>query len=296
MKICAVVVAFDPDQAFSERLGEIGRQADGVVVIDNSPSAEGQDRVSAAVSRCSCPLIRNASNEGLGKALNQGIEWAKANSYSHVLLFDQDSTPHKDMVPVLRRIWPQMRNDAAILGSNFLERRSQRQWLTSSCAGPDRWQPVPSLTTSGMLLPLATVETLGLFCESLFVDLVDMEYSLRARARSIRFGATCQIIMTHEVGAMKRASILGRVVWPSHHSTQRRYFMARNTVVLLKQYGLSDPRWAVSAVLSLVKSLILVSLFERDRPQKFRATITGLVDGVHLNPRDDTAACLHLDQ
>jgi rhamnosyltransferase len=283
MEICAIVVAFDPDQRFSERLDKIGRQADGVVIIDNSPSPQGKALVDNAVSRYTCPLIRNETNAGLGKALNQGIAWAKENGHSHVLLFDQDSTPHNNMVQELRRIWRQMGSDVAILGSNFLERRSQRQWLPDSCPEPGEWQPVPSLTTSGMLLPIATVERIGMFCESLFVDLVDMEFSLRARSRQIPFGATCEIVMTHEVGNMQRERIFRRVVWPSHHSVQRRYYMARNTVVLLKRYGRSEPRWALSAVLSLVKSLILVSLFEKNRGPKFRATMSGLADGAGLS-------------
>jgi rhamnosyltransferase len=283
MRICAIVVAYDPDNDFAKRLDEIARQVDGALVIDNSPTPESRDRVDRAISQCSCSLIRNERNVGLGHALNQGIEWARSRAYSHVLLFDQDSTPHQHMVNVLKNVWIQMASPDAILGSNFLEARSQRQWLASVCEGQGDWQPVSSLTTSGMLLPLATVDRIGPFCEPLFVDLVDMEFSLRARRQGVLFGVTCQVVMTHQVGHMKRERLLGRVVWPSHHSAQRRYYMAKNTVILLKQYGKTYPQWAFAAVVSLVKSLILVAVFEDDRLHKFQSSIAGLFSGLRMH-------------
>ena len=55
-------------------------------------------------------LIAPRENLGVAAAQNQGIEWAKQQGATHVLLLDQDSLPHPDMVARLSEWNDQLTN------------------------------------------------------------------------------------------------------------------------------------------------------------------------------------------
>jgi GT2 family glycosyltransferase len=46
-------------------------------------------------------LILNSANEGVGRAINQGAQWAESRDYRWMLMLDQDATVAPDMVETL---------------------------------------------------------------------------------------------------------------------------------------------------------------------------------------------------
>lgn len=257
-------------------------QVANLVIIDNSESAAAIAYVAETANALQVMVVANGGNRGLGHALNRGVHWARQLGYTHVLLLDQDSTVNPDMVSATLQAREAVGGGRVIVGANFVDINSGKPWIAARDAPEQLVADVTSLTTSGTILSSNDVDQLGDFCEALFVDLVDMEYSLRAREAGYRLVATVRPLMTHEVGSKTPARLFGRTVWPSHHSPLRRRLMARNTVLLLRRYARRQPHWAVREVTALGKSLLLVILFERQRLIKVQRTIAGLVDGFRM--------------
>jgi rhamnosyltransferase len=281
-RICAVIVTYYPDSGVVERARLIVRQVGAVIVVDNGSGPEHEDILHSLSLIPHLTLLRNDSNVGLATALNQGVGWAKNHGFGWALLFDQDSTPLGSMVAELSQISLALGGEASttLIGSNFVDVNSGRAWLVVPDDPNRSWTDAKTMTTSGTLMPLSAFDALGPFRSDLLVDLVDMEYSLRARSRGYRIVASVRPLMIHTVGAKTRRRFLWRTVWPSHHPPLRRYYMARNLVQLVREYGASDPRWAFTEVLALGKALVLVVFYEESKFSKLTSSARGVISGL----------------
>ena len=281
-RTCAVIVTYNPDAALSERVRLLACQLAAVIVIDNASELEHSARLQSLSRIANVTVLQNDTNWGLAAALNQGARWAKEQGFEWTLLLDQDSTPLDSMVAELAQISHGLGQEAraALLGSNFVDVNSGRAWLNPADHPNRSWVDAKSMTTSGTLIPLSAFDVLGPFRSDLFVDLVDMEFGLRARSQGYRLIISVRPLMLHTVGAKRKRRFFWRTVWPSHHSAQRRYYMARNLTLLVREYGPNDPKWALHNVLALAKSLLLVVLFEDSRLSKLTFTGRGIIAGL----------------
>jgi rhamnosyltransferase len=150
------------------------------------------------------------------------------------------------------------------------------------------WEELDYVITSGSLISLAAYTAIGPFREELFIDYVDMDYCLRARARGFRVIKTRTPLMTHAIGAYTQHRWLGKTKWTTNHSPDRRYYIARNDTVMLREYGNYPAglwRWK-----SFVRSFRLckrIALYERMKLPKIMAVGQGWWHGVRgrLGPR-----------
>lgn len=286
-RVCAVVVTFNPDSRFFERLTGIVRQDRDILIVDNSTekkSRRGLERQLQGIG--SIHLISNRGNMGLAAALNTGMAWAVENGYRGVVTFDQDSESFPFQIDTLTSIYmsiPQ-KNKIALIGSSFVEaaeyspQNRPKEFLKTS------WRPVLFVITSGCFVPLNSYLKLGPFRREFFIDDVDNEYCLRARRHGYRILQSKAPLMRHTVGhpvtIRGLKSPLGRKIRTSGHSASRRYYMARNTSVLFREYFLSDPLPVLIKAYRLISALVYISLFESDKFKKLTYSFLGLWDGM----------------
>lgn len=286
--ICAVLVSFHPDPDLPARVNRILHEVGALVIVDNG-SGEAALRMLADVSSDSrVSLELNAENLGVARALNIGIRRARRLGYEWVLLFDQDSVVDPGMVDELISAHASFPEPArlAVLGAGFRDVHKPGAELSDSLETP--WEEVESVITSGSLLSLATMDRIGPFREEFFIDYVDSEYCLRARARGYRVAKTRKSLMAHAIGASTRHAILGIGKWTSNHSADRRYFMARNDTVMLKEYGrFRWGTWAFKSFERRVRTCKRIVLYEDRKLSKIGAVARGWWDGVrgNLGPR-----------
>lgn len=88
--VAAVVVAHHPDPGFASRLARVATQVAAVIVVDNHSSPPVRDHLADA-GVVHAELIENARNEGIGRALNHGVQRAAARGFRWVLTLDQDT-------------------------------------------------------------------------------------------------------------------------------------------------------------------------------------------------------------
>jgi rhamnosyltransferase len=206
-----------------------------------------------------------------------------------VLLLDQDSVPDSGMVEALIAAHASFPEPArlAVLGAGFRD-LNQPQPASSGLPPEPPWEEVESVITSGSLVRLATLDRLGAFRDELFIDYVDSEYCFRARAEGYRVIKTRQPLMSHAIGASTRHAIFGIHKWTSNHSADRRYYMARNDTLMLKEYGrFRWGSWALKSLGRRVRTCKRIALYEDAKLGKIAAVLQGWWDGVrgNLGPR-----------
>jgi rhamnosyltransferase len=282
-EVCAILVSYHPDAELPRRAARILEQAGALVIVDNGSGGETQDMLRRIAADARVSLMLNPTNLGIASALNLGVERARGLGFAWVLLLDQDSDLHDDLLASLievRAAYPEPAQ-VAVIGAGFGEE--------SRPAPPGvAWQEVESVITSGSLIPLALHAAIGPFRDEFFIDYVDSEYCFRARAQGYRVLRTAKPLMSHTIGAPTRHDLLGMAKWTTNHSADRRYYIARNDTVMLREYGgYAFGSWALKSLGRRLRTCKRIVLYERSKARKIAAVTAGWWDGVRgrMGPR-----------
>jgi rhamnosyltransferase len=280
--VCAVFVTYHPDARFADRLPGVAAQVGGVVIVDNGSGEAALAMLGQLSEDSRVSVVRNAGNVGLAEALNLGLERAQARGFASVVLFDQDSQADEDLVATLLAVRAATPDPArvAVVGAGFRERhRPERQ--AAKLSGDLRADDVPWAITSGSLLWIATHAAVGPFRADFFIDYVDAEYCLRARALGLRVIKTRTPLMTHSVGAPSLHRFLWMKKWTSNHAPARRYYVARNHTVMLRESGRYPAGvWAIAGLLACLTPGKRIVFYEARKREKLAALLRGWWDGV----------------
>ncbi|MEO6886532.1 MAG: glycosyltransferase family 2 protein [Jatrophihabitantaceae bacterium] len=283
--VCAVLVTFRPEtQALCAAVGAVRQQVDRVVVVDNASSG-----IDSAVADQDVVLLRQPSNIGLAGAQNIGIDWARENGHTHVLILDQDSVPAPDMVSELLSALARLNVDrrVAAVGPRFRDAREDHDAPFIKVAFPmstklrcDATNPdveCDFLISSGALIPLAVLDDVGGMDDRLFIDNVDMEWSFRVRARGYALYGVCRARMEHRLGDA-RQSVLGGRATVVTHGPVRLYYIMRNRLTL---YRLPHtPRvWIAQDLPRVLAKFLIFAVLVGPQGRNVRYMMRGLRDG-----------------
>ncbi len=274
--ICAVVVAYVPDEGFETRLRAILPQVARLVVVDNTPQPISLSPELMAVWGARLHCIANHANRGVAAALNQGLEYALQQGCPWVLTFDQDTRCHSNMVAVLRNIYDDCSPKPAVIGSNYFDPRNNKPKVSPR---GDMCLVQKTVITSGSLVNAEMARMIGNFREDYFIDQVDHEFCLRLRSQGCRVIISREPLMTHSVGRSGGADLPFFGVLPTHPPL-RKYYIARNTVVTISAFWRLEPDWCLRRFTRLIFGLVYTAVLEENRPAKVRAFFAGIADGV----------------
>lgn len=266
----AVVVSYFPDEGFAERVDELGRQFAAVFWVDNTPEGNEAKRPRAAAN-----LQRMASGEnaGLASALNEGCRAATASGFQWVVTFDQDSRIAANFVARHLDAWRRSERPAFILGCNYADSLDKQAPRFPSGAYVRECRTV---ITSGSLMYLPQWNELGGFRDDLFIDGVDHELCLRARAKGLRVARHGESLMQHQIGEASSASSF----LPYRQPAVRLYYSTRNGVRNIIEFASAEPLWVVQRGGGIAWEGLLGVLSGPHRMAKLMAVVRGLVDGV----------------
>lgn len=287
-RVAAIVVTYNPTLvALRQQLVVLGPQVDEIIIVNNGAPETLASVCAWGVS--SLYPVQLAGNVGVAAAHNRGIELARTRGATHVLLMDQDSIPAADMVAQLQAALLQLsasgEQPAAVgprllLGAcpgYFLAERSGR--VVRVLCRCDEIQPVDALISSGSLLTLRVLDAVGGMDESLFIDAVDTEWCLRARAHGFAIYAVGAAQLEHRLGDASRRVWLGRWRWVPLHSPLRSYTIVRNSLLLSRLAHVS-PAWRRYFLHMVIRRLGYFLLFGPQRLGQLRAMWLGGRDGL----------------
>lgn len=275
MRHCAVVITYQPDPtALLKLLGQLEKEGDFIVIDNGSSTIDALEPSVAVYSHC-LELDKLPENIGLARALNRGIDWARARGYQHVLLFDQDSRPGdlfaEGLSIALQRAETQSGRRVAAVGPRVINPQTLRQTpfklfdrlfgrANRRFCGLKREYEADFLITSGTLIPLAVIDEVGPMKDDYFIDNIDLEWCFRAKSMGFELVGTDEAIIYHAIGERSdhpwvRSGLIAQ------HKPLRTYYSSRNRIHL---YGapyaplgwkLRDlPRFALKAAWLLLAS------------------------------------------
>jgi rhamnosyltransferase len=288
-------VTYHPDEGLPSRLESVIAQVGALVIVDNGSFPAELSMLASLAERPSVALIRNSDNLGIARALNSGVRRAAQGGFTWALLLDQDTRVDPDIVERLLASYgscPDPEKVAAV-GSRFRDpegRPLDRLGLESLRleSRGEQWEEVQSVITSGSLLSLAAYAAVGPFRDDFFIDYVDTEFCFRARAAGFRVIESVRPLMSHTVGAPTAHKLFWSTTWTTNHSPDRRYYIARNNTVLLREYGTRGRGpWQWKSLVRCLRLCKRIAYFEHEKISKIAAVGQGWWHGVRgkMGPR-----------
>jgi rhamnosyltransferase len=271
----AVVTAYHPDERLAAVVESALLSCEHVVIADNTPGDAPTlaDKLSGPRVR----VLRSGHNRGLAGALNSGLAQVPAEAEA-VLFLDQDSVLPPELVsgllahlaadPTIGVAGPTP-VDAATGGR--YERSADRH-----AAVDDR----PSIITSGMVVRRSCFAAVPGFREDFFVDCVDTDFCLRVRRSGSRVVRDAGLVLPHSIGSgrdHKLGSVNVRVL---HYPAWRHYWIARNGLVLSREFLGAERRFVIDNALFMGRWLLVTTLFDERRRASVPAILRGLLDGL----------------
>lgn len=286
-KLCGVVVTYFPPHGVQSRLRQIAKQVDQLIVIDNSASDNVTSLLTTVSGEIEAELLLNSGNLGIAKALNQGVDFARANGATWVVFFDQDSEPNDEFrteFEHIRSIYDEGK-PLGVIGSNyFLSGQAAARYPTESADGKE-YAFITSVITSGSAYAMAMLSKLGPFKDEYFIDCVDTEYCWRARTNKYAVCITTKPLVTHTIGTPTSHNVLGRRMTTWNHSAFRRYFIGRNNILLFQEYFYRLPADCFDLLGYVLKTAMKICAVEQERPKKLSYLLLGIWHGL-LRRRD----------
>ena len=287
-----VIVTFFPDAGFPARVVAIASQVTPLLIIDNTTDPTVREQLAHIAAKLGVEFLPQPRNRGIAGGLNIAFTNLHARGFPAVVAFDQDSTPQPGCVSALTTC---AANDSkrAVVGSNWFD--EVRPNHRARHLMPHPWMPLlfrrvhathedlPSVTfaiTSGSWFNLSTWQTLGGFDESLFLDLVDVDYCLRvgSRHQTIVVGAAAHL--AHNRGNKRPVYFLGRTWWPAFMPPARLTGLSANRVKLILSHGWRHPHWAIYEVAHIGKILWDIVALEDSKLRKLSAIGKGCLSGL----------------
>lgn len=271
-KVCCIFILFYPKTDFLQTLELLSGYGYPVVVVSNGADDDllGQIRGISKVQ-----LVDNKSNLGLAIALNQGIERAFLDPHvDYVALFDQDSKPDKD----LPRVLAAEINSASIacVGPKLIDIKStQASYKRHNKAAGDGG--TLSIPTSGTVMSRSAFHLVGPMMDSLFIDGIDHEWCLRARAKGLKVKISEKIAMYHDMGD-NEFNWFGEYK-PLYKNPIRHFYIVRNAIYLVL-HGQLPMRWRFVELMKTVRRIPVYFWVSSNRPQSLKLMAQAITDGV----------------
>ncbi|PRZ46251.1 rhamnosyltransferase [Paraburkholderia fungorum] len=232
--------------------------------------------------------LSNGSNRGIATAINQGVEFLLKAGCHYALVFDQDSEPSSLLLgdlPVALATAMSQHVKVALVGPAYEDVRLggvapfvRFGYLRLRRVAPIGTQPlsVDFLITSGSCINLAAWDEIGPMDDDLFIDFVDLEWCVRARAKGYELLGVPTLRLAHELGG-EPVRILGRP-YPSH-SPLRHYYLFRNAVSLIKR-NYVPWSWKSTELIKFPFRLAIYGLFLQPRLEHLRMAFIGIWHGL----------------
>jgi rhamnosyltransferase len=299
-KVSAILVTYNPDmEIFRAAVQAIFPQVADVIVVDNASANFSTDWSDNLIGKAHDKLqvLPQQENLGIAVAQNIGIEQAIKSDADFVFLLDQDSVSTPSLVSELLAVITsiEFKSSAypiAAVGPTIVDRRTGKSYyfMADRNGFPHKSLPeinskqslqpidVSVLVASGSLISIKALKDIGAMRSNYFINHVDTEWCLRAKAKGYRLLGVPVAKLEHQFGdIIKQVWFLGfrQVIY---HSPLRNYYDIRNTLLMLHDTVMPWP-WRLHFIGRILR-LGYFMLFAEQRWLRLTLISLGLVHGM----------------
>lgn len=268
MKLLGIVIIYYPDIDLNMNIASYLNEVEALIIWDNTPKNDFKEVVTLTSNKIIYMGV--GCNVGIGYALNEAVNFAIKNGYTHLLTMDQDSKFEEgNILDYKYRILQLSNSEIACYSVNY-----------SGGGVGGSVMEVETSITSGSIYPVHIFSDIGLFRTDFFIDSIDTEFCLRARAKGYKVLLIPSVRMEHKLGYLTYYPFLWGRLGTMNYSAVRTYYMVRNLLILKKEYK-TLPKIIEKSLRSLFcNRLVRIFLVEEDKQNKIKFFFKGIYDGL----------------
>ncbi|WOD06224.1 glycosyltransferase [Marinomonas sp. GJ51-6] len=252
-----VVVVFNPTSDVVKNILTYASELDKVFIYDNSYH-DNSELFLCLMEDCNVEYIYNGENDGISKAINSVVRKIPTIEDGWLLTMDQDSSFQEGDLKKMISYMKTVNNSVGIVSpfhvtslNNFPPSISKEEKLT--------------VMTSGNFLNLSIHREVGGFDEKYFIDCVDWEYCLKLNKNGFKVIRLNYILLKHSLGTpiFVKTILRRRDKVILNHNYIRKYFMARNKLLISCQYFYIYPKFCWKTLRQVFLKIFLILFFMR---------------------------------
>lgn len=279
IKLLGVVITYNPDLSeVTKNISSYINHLETLIIWDNTPSKSFDINSFPESFRNKIICMGISQNVFISKALNEAVKYANQHDFTHILTMDQDSRFEAGHFSTYVDLVQQNLNEPFIFGPNYNFKEPTDNIVVNK----------HHLITSGQIVSLEILRKIGLYREDYEIDCVDYEFCYRAK----KFGYSAKMVTTvllhHEFGNLKKSK-LG--FFTSNYSTMRLYHIARNNIILKREYP--DQVTYTEIFDRVIKHIFKIIIAENNKISKTITIFNGLFSGFR---KRDLFNILHLEK
>ncbi len=271
MKICGVVVLYNPSLEINQRILSYINKIDKLFVVDNSSDSNAD----ILLKNDKIQYIPNMENLGIASALNLAARIAYEEGYDWILTMDQDSYFNGDNLANLVQYVCECDTELIGLVSPWHNTTENLEKPSASI------EEKIDVMTSGNIVSLRAWKSIGGWKDWLFIDNVDVEFCMNLNVNGYKVLRLNTVELEHNLGNISFRRFLWKKTVCSNHNFIRQYYMVRNLYYIKKMYYSYFPDYINYRFRGMRGRLRNILLFEKDKWKKIRNTFRGYRDYKH---------------
>ena len=291
-KIVAIIIKYSKNKKFNlKKIHSIQQQVDKIFIIDNSPK-EACYRKNKKID-----YFFLGENYGISYAQNFGIFQALKNFYTHCILVDQDTSFEKNYIKQAIKIYKTNKNITAIAPNLFDQNKKielglvkrfflfkkninslyeKKKNIVNILKKTTSITYITETMSSGTIIKLKDISTVGFMNDDLFLDWVDFEWCWRLRKYNKFIVGLSEIFAFHHLGSSK-IKFLFKIYHT--HSLLRYCYILRNGIAL-SLYSSSAPiSWRINIFVNTVRYFLGSIILNKFNPKQVVILLKALKEG-----------------
>lgn len=293
--LLVIIVTYNPDLQLLKK-NILSLLDDGVTVYisdnDSKNIPDLQNTIDSMDNR-NIVLELNKVNLGLANAQNKGILYALKKYFTYICFFDQDTVIPSEYANNMLREYKVAENEVypsriGMLAPNYYDYRlkeyahfaklTKHSYLDVSIE-KQHFLNVSFVVSSGSFIKTEVVKKIGLLKGKYFIDQIDTEYSLRLLKNNYSIWVTSKVLLRHTIGNRDKKNLFGLTIKPNNHSALRKFYIFRNGIRTVKDYGVFFPGFRWLMFKRFIHDFLGVLFFEDNKKKKIKAMYYGLKIG-----------------
>jgi rhamnosyltransferase len=263
-----ILVLYNPDEKVIINLHSYIEPLNRLWVIDNTKKADEILVKEIVQISEKIKYYHNANKNGIAGALNIGVKLALKNGAKWVLTMDQDSSfEYGHFKTLINKKLPNIPSNIFIISP-------YHKIFESTDYPHGNTTKIDYAMNSGSIINLKMIQKIGLFNENFFIDNVDVEYCLRARAHGYEILRINTIVLNHNLGDSKKRF---KRILITNHSALRRYYITRNRLYTLWEYKFIFPWFCFKELKMIILDSLKIIFFEKEKLKKLKNTSLGII-------------------
>lgn len=137
------------------------------------------------------------------------------------------------------------------------------------------------MMTSGNVISVSKALSLGGFDESLFIDEVDHDICYKAIRAGFKLFTSPDILLAHQIGSPLAKRFLWRTVHAMNHPSVRKYYIARNRLVVWRKcHSLDNLFFFKNYIYASLLDIFKIIYMEDNKCEKLQSFLSGIFDAV----------------